>query len=417
MKKKILFIFTITLSMLSCGNLEEQSPYYFDGSISEKTLKNYLNRAVTSSELIVDESFGGDGWYPRRDIDIDIIKQIGAKFLGRSIFRWSNLHYLGDDRFFSLAGENIAELHAYDPEIVVQACVFEAIYRDGVEQVAIPAWVFEAFGQPVESRNFDFDRMSSRGGYFRNHWGENSDVPDVTHLEGKMWLYFQICRYIDIGIEAIHLGQIHLIGMHDNNWGEFKYLIDKVREYASVRARRGYVILDAHTPSFGMIVDGVSLLDFNSMPMRPVEIALEPTKAQLIEGHKDAIYNRSLGAIHPSGWQCDAIPYMVEFDNFGVSSTLGEANDDIFVWGWDEISWFYQLPKDEKREFLHYAQSWIRGGDGQGFLQMPLARVVSTKAGEQTIVGRAAPKSEEIPNGMGIVEIIKEIWDEYPPIR
>lgn len=407
-------ILNIVIILATHTSLCAQTPYHFNGSISETVLKNYLNRAVTSSGLFVDEHFGGDGRYLNREIDIEIIKEIGAKFIGRSIFRWGQLHLLGSDEFFDSAAKNIAMLHSYDPEIVAQACVFEAIYKDGVEQVAIPAWVFEAFNLPVEQRNFDFEKMSSRGGRFANRWGAASDVPDITSMEGKMWIYYQIRRYIDIGIEAIHLGQIHLIGIHDHEWAEFKILIDMVRDYASTHARRHYVILDAHTPKFGMVVDGVSLIDFNSMPMRPVEIEEEYMSAELVEGFQDALYNRSLGAIHPSGWSCESMPYLVEFDNFGISPTPGVASESIFVWGFDEISWFYQLDHAEKEKFLWYAQRWIRERDQQGFLQMPISRVVTLSPDTPAIVGRAAPKSEAIPSGMNIDKIIAEIWSQYP---
>ena len=40
--------------------------------------------------------------------------------------------------------------------MILEACVFE-IVGPRVEQIAVPDWVFTAFGQPVEKRNFRYD--------------------------------------------------------------------------------------------------------------------------------------------------------------------------------------------------------------------------------------------------------------------
>ncbi len=406
---------------VSCAigsNKKSNDPYYFDSSISEVVLKNYLNRAVTASELVTGDEFSADGWYPSKDLDIKAIEQMGAKFIGRAIFRWSGGHQLGNSAFFDQARERIEKIHKFDSDIVIQACAFEAIYKRDVNSIKIPEWVLKAYGQPIEERHFSFDNMKSSNGRFENVWGANSDVPDITRLESQMWVYFQICSYINIGVEAVHLGQIHLIGYHDHNWQAFKDVIDKVRAYAKKSARRGYVILDAHTPSLGMIVDGVSLLDFNSMPLRPVEVENgEYLWAELISGYEDTLYNRSKGCISPSGWSCESLPYLVEFDNFGVSSTPGVADDEIYVWGYDEISWFYTLSAEQKERFLRYAQDWLRANDPQGFLQMPVARVVTPGHNKPKIVGRAIAKSADVPSGMGIDKIIADIWSKYPPLE
>lgn len=417
MMKKI-YLFLLLFLSTSCSNDSNNNndPYYFDSSISEEVLKNYLNRAITASEVATGDDFITDGWYPCKDLDIEAIGQIGAKFIGRATFRWHSARHFANPAFFDQARQNIEKIHALDPDIVVQACAFEAIFEHDVNAIPIPAWVLEAYGQPIEDRNFDFDKMKFENDRFADQWGKDSDVPDITRLESQMWFYFQVCSYINIGIEAIHLGQIHLIGAHDPQWLNFKSVIDKIRAYAKSNARRGYVILDAHTPQMGMIVDGVSLLDFNSMPLRPVEVEGEYLWAELISGHGDTLYNRSKGCISPSGWSCESLPYLVEFDNFGISDQPGVADDKIYVWGYDEITWFYSLSAEQKERFLRYAQKWLRESDPQGFLQMPLARVATPADSAPKLVSRAIEKSDEVPAGMGIVKIIAEIWAQYPPI-
>ena len=47
-------------------------------------------------------------------------------------------------------------VHDQDPEIILQACVFEIVVKR-MEEVPVPAYVFEAFGMPVERRNFRFE--------------------------------------------------------------------------------------------------------------------------------------------------------------------------------------------------------------------------------------------------------------------
>ncbi len=52
---------------------------------------------------------------------------------------------------------------------------------------------------------------------------------------------------------------------------------------------------------------------------------------------------------HQSGWKCDALPYLVEFDNFGISRKPGVADTaSHFIWGYDEITWFYLLPEQKE---------------------------------------------------------------------
>jgi len=115
----------------------------------------------------------------------------------------------------------------------------------------------------------------------------------------------------------------------------------------------------------------------------------------------------------PSGWHCDGLPYLVEFDNFGVSDHPGEANlADHYVWGYDEITWFYMLDVAARRAWLRYAYEWLRAHDPHGHLEMPGARVVSVGGGAQVFLCRAVAPSERIPYGMAIDGVIAELWRE-----
>lgn len=132
--------------------------YAFDGRISREVLENYLSRAITQMGL-TDSA--------QRAEDIRMLKNVGAKFIGRSALLWGNP---GDDEaYFKRARETADLAHQADPDMLLQACIFEAIY-DGVNKLPVPAWVFEELGLPAEPRNFSYDAMLFDKGKFKNKW-------------------------------------------------------------------------------------------------------------------------------------------------------------------------------------------------------------------------------------------------------
>lgn len=407
MKKLYVFLLASLILMISCMQ-EEKPDYRFDGSISEEVLNNYLDRSITASELLVDQKYSIDGRYPDKEEDYRLIRELGVKFVGRSIFRWGKEAVLNDPGFLSHAKSVIDDLHAYDPDIIFQAAVFEAIYNS-VGEVRIPARVFEAYGLPVENRCFSYEQMMPADGKPIRNWGGGGTVPDITRTESQLWFYYLMTSYIDAGIEAFHLGQIHKIGAHDENWDCYAVLLGKVREYAAEHARRHYVLFDAHT-TVGMIRNGISLLDFDSYPMRPVEVEGQPMKGEL-RLDPTFIYGRKVACTAPSGWKTEALPYLVEVDNYGIGANPGQFDPGTRIWGYDEISWFYLLSGEEKEDFLRYAYKWIAETDPKGHLQMPVARVITTEKGRPTRVARAIARTETCPTGMGIESVIDDLWN------
>jgi alpha-L-fucosidase 2 len=382
--------------------------YHFDGTISREVLENYLDRSVTMAYFLVTGKTEGNREYLYRDDDLRLIQNIGAKFIGRAIYRWNGESRLNDPNFWKDAKTLIAKVHAFDPDVIFQGCMFETISRD-VERVKVPAWVFRDFGLPVDDRTFSYDAMLNKDGKLVNHWGRAS-VPDVTRPETQLWFYYLAGSYIDLGCEALHLGQVDLIGMADRDLKEWSRVVARIRSYAKAHARRHLVLLDAHVPRGGMVVDGVSLLDFNSFPMRIKAIPEKPHEAELQVGHLDSLYKRSKGCISPSGWSCQSLPYLVEFDNFGRSRTPNVAdNKTIFVWGWDEISWFSLQPEEYRNKFLVYAYDWLQRTDPNGHLQMPISRMLSCPNESQGSY-RANIKSPSCPIGYSQEETIKQIW-------
>lgn len=409
--KKLLFTLLLpAFAALSCS--QAQDPYAFDGVISQPVLERYLSRAVTMSEFLTVDPFCNDGTYPDKQADVAFIRNTGAKFIGRTIYRWGDEKALNDPAFWTGARTMIEAVHAFDPDVIFEAATFEAVYRD-VNEIPIPAWTFEALGFPVETRNFDYAQMLSSDGRYVDQWAEGASVPDITRVEAQLWFMYLIGSYVDLGVEAVHLGQVRLIGMNDTDWQTWDSFLHKVRAWVNPRARRHIVLFDAHAGWQGMMVGERSLIDFNAFPLRIKEVAEEPMKCVLEVGHIDALYGKSPGCVTPSGWRCETLPYLVEFDNFGVSDHPGQAVvDDHFVWGYDEITWFYMQDLATRRAWLRYAWEWLAQNDPHAHLEMPGARVVSLGDGRPSFLSRAVAKSDKVPYGMDIEPAIKELWSD-----
>jgi len=397
---------------LSCGsesqNKQEADDYRFDkNGISRQVLENYLEKSITMVSFLTPDNTRGR--YPYYEDDVRMLKNIGAKFIGRAIYRWGGESRLADPDYLNSAAEIVKQMHEYDPDMVFQACLFEIITTD-VNNIPIPEWVFRGFGMRYEERNFSYDAMLNDDGKFVNHWRENSSVPDISKLETKLWFYFLAGSYINIGVDAFHIGQVELMGMNDPDRDHWAFIIDKMRDYARRYGRRNWVIIDAHTPYFGMLKDGVSLLDFNSFPMRIKEIPEEPYKGKLEANYLDALFLKSKGGITPTGWRCSSLPYLVEFDNFGRGREANVASiNSIFVWGWDEISWLSLQPEDYRNEFIEYAYQWLKTYDPVGHLEMPGNRGI-TCPNETSGSYRANTRSEACPIGYSQEETIKKLW-------
>jgi hypothetical protein len=281
-----------------------------------------------------------------------------------------------------------------------------------VDGLTIPAWVFEAFDQPAEARNFSYDAMLFPDGRFRDHWSSNASVPDIRQVETKRWFFYLAASYIGIGCEALHIGQIELIGKGDPTNAHWWDVLSRMRRYAASHARRHLVLIDGHVPSGGLRYEGDKLLcDFHSFPLRPEEVAARPQQAILIGGHLDSIYGRSAGGIAPSGWRCDHLPYLVELDNFDTSGREGQDTHDHFVWGYDEISWFARQPEAYRNSWLRSAWTWVREHDPAGYLQMPGSRCLAAPAEGKSWYFANKP-SAACPRGFNQEDTIKAIWAE-----
>lgn len=163
----------LLLILLSASVAQGQQ---FDANgISRSSLEYYLNRSVTMAEFLAVDPYGNDGPYPYKEDDVRMIKDLGAKFIGRAIYRWGHEKTLTNPDFLEKARNLIQQVHAFDPEVIFQAAVFEAVTIQ-VNEVPIPGWVFKALQLPEEKRNFRYADMLNKDGKFVNHWGKDRSV-------------------------------------------------------------------------------------------------------------------------------------------------------------------------------------------------------------------------------------------------
>jgi len=145
-------------------------------------------------------------------------------------------------------------------------------------------------------------------GHRVDHWRIGSSVPDMSKLETRMWFFYLAARYIDIGVEAIHFGQVEIMDDRDPDHSAWRDMMARVRQYAAKHSRRHFLLADAHVPSGGIVHDERLLFDFHSFPLRIDEVVADPQKGVLKAGYLDSIFTRSKGGITPSGWNCDSLP-------------------------------------------------------------------------------------------------------------
>jgi hypothetical protein len=403
-------------------NASPAKSYNFFGSISRMVLENYLSRSLTMTRLCIAKG-------PVED-NLRMISAIRPKFIGRALALWGSENMLEAALF---SGRIIAErVHSIDPEIILQAGIFESVSRD-VERQAIPERVFHEFGLAPEKRTFTYDKMIFQDGSYVGLWHANSSVPDITSVETQMWFFHLASSYIDAGCEAIHFGQVQIIGKNDPDLKVWNSVLMRIRKYASRHARRGMVICDAHVSSgvgcyglkqpgpkepMGFAINGKLLFDVHALPCRIKEVEGKPFEAILEKGHLDSIYGRSMGGVTPSGWECDSLPYIVDVDHWGNSGHPGKSvygkidpiqgiDSRYWVWGWDEVSWFVNLTREKRNEWLSYAWNWIKSTDASGFLEMPGQQWCTS----QKMLYNANNPSNVFPDGYGQEDTIREIWD------
>jgi hypothetical protein len=386
-------------TLASAWQARHDRNYQFGRTISREVLDNYLSRAISMEGLL-----NGRGNF---NDNIRMLTHVGAKYIGRSICLWGGEASLLQN--FERARQLVPRVRAADPEMILEACIFEIVTTD-VEKVPVPEWAFIAMGLPVEKRNFRYEAILYPAAQRKRGWGRNGGVPDVSQTETQLWFYFLAASYINLGFEGIHWGQMEIMDENDPHLDHYARVFALVRAYAAAHARHGLVLCNAHVPSGGLVHDGELLLDFHAFPLRVKEVPGHPQKAILQVGYLDSIFLRSRGGRTYSGWQCAHLPYVVELDNYGVSKHPGEAGQgNDWVWGYDEISWFANQSREYRGEWLRYAWNWVRKTDPNGYLEMPGSRTETSPLNHRGWYFANAP-SRAVPDGLDDEEAIRATW-------
>jgi hypothetical protein len=371
--------------------------YHFEGGISREVLLNYLSRALTTSELCLGFRCPGFAW----DQNLRLIAELQPKFLGRAAYVWGwedeYLNHLRD------LPDKVTAIHAIDPDIVVQGCVFEIVTAD-VERVPVEARVQTALGLVPEARNFDLEAMGSEP----LAWHTAAVVPDITRLETRLWFLQLAMLYIDAGVEAIHFGRLDAIAQHDKGLAATAAFLDVVRAYAGAHARRRWVLLDAHT--HGLVRDGRLLLDFHSWPLRLREVGSADERDVILQpGFLDAIYGRSRGGVTPSGWYAPSLPYLVEFDNGYAGNVPGACDLPECVWGDDEITWFASLSHARRDAVLRRLHADVTALDANARLQLPAMRPIM-QVDPSACRFYFVHDPRNLPEGYGQEDVVRDLW-------
>jgi len=375
--------------------------FRFTKTISRQVLNNYLSRAVTHYGLC---STSPEPATPYFDDDMRMLTGLGAKFIGRAAYAWVPPD--DDEAHFRMARERAERVHKIDSEIVLQAAVFEAVY-ESVGKIPVPDWVFTEFNLPIEKRNFRYEAMLYPNGELRNHWTPGASVPDMSKLETRLYFYYRARRYIASGFEAIHFGQVELMDHQDPDHRYWLDMLSRVRRYASLHARRRMVLCDAHT--HGIFANRRLLFDFHSYPLMAQDVRSSPQKTELKVGYYNSIYTQSAGGITPSGWTCDHLPYLCEFDCGGSSDKPGQPSHFPWNWGYDCGSWFAHQSSSYRAAYLRYAREWLQALHEEAWLQMPTRLNLAIPV-DGFKMWQGNTRSKACPEGFDLEETIKAIW-------
>lgn len=350
--------------------------YFYNGTISEEVINNYLDRAMVVSLFDCinnDVDFTED--------NLRMILNTGAKYIARAYTVW--LPDASQASTYPKIAATIEKAHEKDPDIIFEACIFETAWQ-GMNTIAIPNWVFTAFGQTPETRNFDYQKMLFSDGTMKDEFGTGISCPDITQLETRMFIYYRARVLMDMGFESLHIGQTWKVGQNDTGYSCYSQVLDLIRAYAKGNTRRGMVLINSHHNGEFKTADGKFLVDFicspaclydqqNGAAHMPEEY--NPQKANV--RYSFGPYGTTNGGITPSGWYTSQMPYLVEFDNWmgpptDIAGELSSTTGTMCVpWGYDEISWYMNQPKWYRLRTLNYMYRTVQRYDANGHFEMP----------------------------------------------
>ncbi|MBC7555145.1 MAG: hypothetical protein H7257_14345 [Taibaiella sp.] len=426
------------LSGVDAAAKNTSSDYYFYGTISLPVLQNYLDRALLMSKMSNWRVAYGSTYTSYHAEDIAMVKDIKPKFIADIASLWG--FWWGWRALLDELKKDIEYIHnEIDDEIICQASMFEEV-DDGIDQIEIPSWVFDAFGLSGKIRNFRYKDMlyTDVAALKKLNPGQQNSVPDITKLEAQLWFYFLAVNYIDAGCEALHCGDVFLMDLRDRHNGHAEYwkLLQKIRHYASLHARRGLVLLDAHiyAPEEGNAYyydpnpshpapDWCRqlLFDFHgtASPFWQNASARNPCSDTARNYPQILINNRGAfaggdGGLNPQGWYCVHNPMLLDWDNRGIDSNYGcahTANEENGNYGFDNITWLAIQPRAVRDQILKYIYYQVRCFGSHIHMRMPGRKNLSFPEGyEPHNDGWYRAETGSGPDYFNQQVTIKNIW-------
>jgi len=373
------------------------------GGLSLTSLKNYLGRSMVLARI-------GEGVWGNYADDLRMIQNAKPKYLERVLLPFANENLWAG--WFTHAKTVIDDIHNIDPDIICGGGLFEYA-TTLVNNIAIPPYVFTAFGETPVTRNFVHANIVEVTNPI--YPTLVSKIPNIVKPEAQKWYYYIGTQQILAGIEGFNCGVIDAITYYDRPLGWINYfkVLGMLRDYAATYARRKWILCGAGG-SYIITRGGKLCFDYGGANMHAHgirEVAGVPYNCTLGTGTSG--WANSGTGITPSGWTAtNRLPYTVSIDN-GSSPNPGVAGVNN-SWGWDEISWFTNCSNSYRNYWLPYAYNYAKSlwGGGVAFCSMPGKRVINPYIGATQFY--CCNTSTNNTLGFNQEETIKALWAAQP---
>jgi len=353
MKKVLITTLFFLMLLFRATPVLADTPYTFNGDISQQILINYLSKAVEWMPPVVDGTM--DKYVSRVGFDqfYQETAGVGAKFILSAENTWRNESIYQSD--ISNLQSTIDQTHIRDPDIIFNVFLAERVNRSYVNVIPIPAYVFQAFGLPVQTRNFNYSAMFGNNWPYVNEWGMDSSVPDITQAETQMWYYYYATQYINVGFESVWLGQVYLTATYDTGYTATNSLVEKIHEYGKAHARRGVVLVISHQLG-DVTYQGKQIFDFSFYPTQfMLDQSGKMTASLPMAQYVDCDHYPDLCKFYQNHPLNQTIPLLLMLDNGGPSNDLYVPQLN----GYDPITYFATRTASERHDFLSRAYNGV----------------------------------------------------------
>jgi len=346
-------------------------------------------------------------------------------------------------------------------------------FRDEILADSAATHYLDAAGAPRADVRFNFFRIAYR-------FMGDSYSPDITRLEGRLWLFYQATCFLDAGFTSLHMGQPKV-------WARL-YMVQgtaraaRLHQTAQLMVRiRRYARLRPGAPGPGLLLEaepmadsddrtivkfedspGRLIYDLNLATMRPRETSPaldERARTQRGTGYRCPAVNPAAlatpacagqylatidpchgfnftpdgGGRTPLGFTyASQAPYMVYFDHGSTVNRLPSGElaatkvlwpGNSGTWGWDDAAWFSAALDDGcQADWLRVQFAQVRSLTTHGsFLAVPGRLGNNPQAGLAPPPGRPAHPEAGVPDYRlaahpAVVQAVLEAWEPRAPL-